>query len=429
MGRIKESKGTVIKVEGPASIQVLEGAVSILGSIVKPKDKLIIPRHKFAALEFVEDSVVELRMGGEAKMDRVNETLIPSEWRATVENMLARRRKPISCMILGDVDSGKTAFCTYLANHAANLGLKVGVIDKDPGQTEISVPTTIGLGIIEKPVYSLEQVKAVTARFVGSTSPANVGHRIIAATKQLYDEAGKMGCDVVVVNTSGWVDGRGARELKYNVISAIHPQFLVLIQRANEVEHLVKPFEKSDVEIIRVQPIIGKVKSKDERRTRREAVYRNYFSKAKTRKVSLSSARLMFTMFTTGARLSDEALERYSKDLSIELVYGEESKDSLFLVSRGAVLERGKIEEKAKVTYGKEDVVITWLGEERGLMAGLLSPDLTYLGLGIIREVDYAKKLLEIFTPVEDMIGVIQVGLIKLDDDFRESQKYDRSPL
>ena len=430
MGRVKESRGTIIKVEGPASIQVLEGAISVLGSLVKPKERLVIPKYKSLTIEFIEDSTVELRLGGEAKVEKLTETMIPSEWRIAAETILSQASKPISCIILGDVDSGKTTFCTYLANYALSNGFKVGIIDKDPGQTEISVPTTIGLGIIEKPIYSLEQVEAVTAKFIGSTSPASVIQRVITATKQLYEEALSRGCDLIIINTSGWVNGRGARELKYGVISAIHPQHAVLIQKANEVEHLVKPFEKSDINIIRVQPSPAiKPKTRDERRARRESIYRNYFAKARVRKVNLSSTKLMFTLFTTGARLSDEALREYGKALSLDLIYGEESKDSLFLVNREPIQDKVKIEEEAKRVYEKEDVVLTWLGEEKGLMVGLLAPDLSYLGLGLIREIDYVKRVMELLTPVEGTISVIQVGLIKLDEDFREVVKYDRTPL
>ena len=430
MRKVKEGRGTIIKIEGPASIQVLEGAISVLGSAIKPRERLIIPRYKSLTIEFIEDSTIELRLGSEAKMEKLSETMIPSEWRVAAENILSQRERPITCIVLGDVDSGKTTFCTYLANYALSNGLKVGIIDKDPGQTEVSVPTTIGLGIIDKPIYSLEQVEAITARFIGSTSPANVIQRVITATKQLYEEALSKGCDLIIVNTSGWVNGRGARELKYGVISSIHPQYAVLIQKANEVEHLIKPFEKSDINIIRVQPSPAiKSKTKDERRARRESIYRNYFAKAKVRKLSLSSTKLMFTLFTTGARLDDVALRRYGEELSLDLIYGEESRDSLFLVNSKPIEDKARIEDEIKRMYDKEDVVLTWIGEERGLMVGLLAPDLSYLGLGLIREIDYNKRTLEVLTPVEGTIGVVQVGMIKLDDDFREIAKYDKTPL
>ncbi|MEM0320684.1 MAG: Clp1/GlmU family protein, partial [Candidatus Nezhaarchaeales archaeon] len=184
MKRIRERRGTIIKIEGPAGLRVLEGAISILGSTVKPKEQVVIPKYKSLVVEFIEDSTIELRLGGEAKVETLTETFTPSEWRDAVETILSHSGRPISCIVLGDVDSGKTIFCTYLANCAISKGLKVGIIDKDPGQTEISIPTTIGLGLVEKPVYSLENVEAVSARFVGSVSPANVIQRVIAATKQ-----------------------------------------------------------------------------------------------------------------------------------------------------------------------------------------------------------------------------------------------------
>lgn len=430
MRKIREKRGTIIKIEGPAGLRVLEGAISILGSTIKPKEQVVIPRYKSLVVEFIEDSTIELRLGGEAKVEGLTESVVPSEWRIAVETILSNSTKPISCIVLGDVDSGKTLFCTYLANCALNKGFKVGVIDKDPGQTEISIPTTIGLGLVEKPIYSLENVEAITARFVGSVSPANVIQRVLVATKQLYDEAINKGCDVIIINTSGWVNGRGARELKYGVISTIHPNYVVLIQRTNEIEHLVKPFEKSDIKIIRVQPSSAvKLKTREERKARRESIYRNYFANAKVRKINLSSTRLMYTLFTTGATLSDKDLEEYNKEFGLCLAYGEEGRDSLFLVNKEPIQGKAKIEEEIAKTYGKEEVLVTWVGEEKGLLVGLLGPDLSYTGLGLIREIDYQKRSMELLTPVETVISVIQVGLIKLDDDFREIAKYDRTPL
>ncbi|MEM2214111.1 MAG: Clp1/GlmU family protein [Candidatus Nezhaarchaeales archaeon] len=430
MKRIREKRGTIIKIEGPAGLRVLEGCISILGSTIKPKEQVVIPRYKSLVVEFIEDSIIELRLGGEAKVETLMETLTPLEWRSAVEAILSHSTKPISCIVLGDVDSGKTIFCTYLANCAVSKGLKVGIVDKDPGQTEISIPTTIGLGLIEKPIYSLENVEAVSARFVGSVSPANIIQRVIAATKQLYDEAVSKGCDIIVINTSGWISGRGARELKYGVISTIRPNYMVLIQRTNEVEHLVKPFEKSDINIIRVHPSSAvKLKTKEERKARRESIYRNYFANAKVRKISLSSIRIMYSLFTTGAVLSNVDLEKYDKETGLHLIYGEECRDSLFLVNREPVQGKTKMEEEIARVHRKEEVLLTWIGEERGLLVGLLGPDLSYVGLGLIREIDYLKRSIELLTPVETTIGVIQVGLIKLDDDFKEVAKYDRTPL
>ncbi|MEM0320440.1 MAG: Clp1/GlmU family protein, partial [Candidatus Nezhaarchaeales archaeon] len=238
------------------------------------------------------------------------------------------------------------------------------------------------------------------------------------------------GCDLIVTNTSGWVSGRGARELKYGVISAIHPNYVVLIQRTNELEHLIKPFEKSDINIIRVRPpSTVKLKTKEERKARRESIYRNYFANAKVRKINLSSVRLMYSLFTTGVMLGDRDLEKYNKEFGLCLVYGEECRDAIFLVNKEPVQDRAKIEEEVARGYGKEEVVLTWIGEERGLLVGLLGPNLSYVGLGLIREIDYLKRNVELLTPVETTISVIQVGLIKLDEDFREVAKYDRTPL
>jgi polynucleotide 5'-kinase involved in rRNA processing len=54
------------------------------------------------------------------------------------------------------------------------------------------------------------------------------------------------------------------------------------------------------------------------------------------------------------------------------------------------------------------------------LLLALYNVKRKFLGIGILREVDYARKTLKIFTPVSKEISIVSLGKVKLDKNFKE---------
>lgn len=428
--RVTIPKGSSYKVEGPASIRLLEGSLSVLGKPVKIKESLTVPRSRSLPLEAIENSVVEVKAGPEAKIEPLSSATIPREWYITIDRIIGAGA-PLRVMVFGDIDSGKTAFCTYLANRFIEAGFKVGVLDCDPGQAEVFVPTTISLGLIKDYVTSLDKAVLKSAYFIGATSPSGLTDRVIVGAKILFEEAVREGVEALIINTSGWTTGRGARFLKAGLLGALKPSHLVLIQRSTEVEHLAKPYINfKEVEVLRV-PVSSAIKarSKEDRRVKRELAYKGYFARAKIRKYSLDVTGLMYTLYTTGFKMSKERKSEVESILGLEVIYGEEGPDSMFVVVDKPISNSSEAALKLKEAFGKEEVLVIHRGAEKGLIAGLIGQASTLLGLGIIEEIDYEERTISLLTPFEGQVSIIQVGQLKLDEEGRELAKIEGWPL
>ena len=69
-------------------------------------------------------------------------------------------------LVIGETDTGKTHFTTYLASALLSRGDAVAVVDADLGQSDIGPPTTVGLGRVRLPVERLADAEVVGLYFV-----------------------------------------------------------------------------------------------------------------------------------------------------------------------------------------------------------------------------------------------------------------------
>ncbi|RLE51223.1 MAG: hypothetical protein DRJ20_02435 [Candidatus Methanomethylicota archaeon] len=426
--KMELAKSRIIKVEGPAFIQVIEGSLSVLGKKMLPKESTVVPKSKVMVFEALEDSIVEVRIGEGGGLEELEDITIPPEWKIAV-NKILNMEKPMTIIVLGDVDSGKSTFCTFLANQSYSKGFKTAIIDNDLGQSDIGPPTTIGLGFLEKPVASLSVVPLFNAFFVGSTSPKGLIDRVIVGARKLLDAALKERAEVIVVNTSGWISGRGARTLKLSLALILNPKVIVAIQRSGELEHLLKPLQGlTNLEIVRIPtPRIIRARNKEERRLIRESSYSRYLTGAKTRVFSMDKVGLMFSFVGTGFPIPREELRNYEPLVGTQLLYGEYSSDALSLVTKSDIPSEQKEQAKAFIREetGKDEVIILPQGFERGLLAGFFNSEGRFLGIGVVKEVNFARRTIEIMTPVDEDVGLIILGSVKISESGREIRKLD----
>jgi polynucleotide 5'-kinase involved in rRNA processing len=64
--------------------------------------------------------------------------------------------------------------------------------------------------------------------------------------------------------------------------------------------------------------------------------------------------------------------------------------------------------------------VVLRKGEEEGLLIALYNGESKFLGIGVLREIDYVRKALKIFTPVTKEISTVFFGKVKLDKTLKE---------
>jgi polynucleotide 5'-hydroxyl-kinase GRC3/NOL9 len=142
-------------------------------------------------------------------------------------------------MVVGDSDTGKTTLVTRLASELARRGATVGVVDADLGQSDVGPPTTIGLGRVRAPIERLAQAEVVALHFIGVTSPARCVHETAEATARLAAHALRNGCDRLLVDTCGLVDGDVGRALKRSKVERVAPDLVIALQREDECEAML----------------------------------------------------------------------------------------------------------------------------------------------------------------------------------------------
>jgi polynucleotide 5'-kinase involved in rRNA processing len=72
---------------------------------------------------------------------------------------------------------------------------------------------------------------------------------------------------------------------------------------------------------------------------------------------------------------------------------------------------------------GKENNALIWQRRAENLLVGLYDQRKKFLGIGILREVDYTRKAIKVFTAVEEKPAVVFFGKMRLDEYWHEIQE------
>ena len=142
-------------------------------------------------------------------------------------------------LIIGAAEAGKSTCAAWLANALHARGLTVAIVDADVGQSEIGPPATVGFGRVRRLLTRTGDAEPLGFEFVGVTSPARRPWRTAEAAGRVSARA-RAGFDRVVVDTSGFVAGAFAGAVKRHKIAAVDPDVVVVIQAADEAEHIVR---------------------------------------------------------------------------------------------------------------------------------------------------------------------------------------------
>jgi len=425
---MKFTRGTKLKIVGPASLALIDGDIEVLGSKVRRRDRLSIPVAKSIIVNVLENSIIELSLGDGGKVEEIKEESVPYDWREVTRRVLSRP-KPLTVLVLGDVDSGKSAFSNYLLNNALLSGFKTVLIDTDLGQSEIGAPTTISMTLLKRPIPSLSKAKMTTGFFVGSTSPEGLIHRVLMGVKLLHEEACSLNPDIIIINTDGWIDDWEAIELKAGMIMLLRPNVIVAIEKKGELESIIKPFELNPaIEIIRLIPLPGtRRRSLEERRIIRQGMYRKYLVEGRIRTYYLDRISLIYTSIGASTPLSKSEESLLRNILGDKMNYvrwgGKTPHELIIFVDRNLRLAEKELEEIREAFEGRRVKVIR-KGLERGLIVGLLDEKGLLKGLGVLMELDFTRNVIKVLTPVDEKVSMMAVGLMRLDENLNETQKF-----
>jgi len=413
-------KGKTLLVDGPASVKVTSGKVEVFGFVVGNTSKVVIREGKRLPFAVEEIATFDISLGENANVEDADGNTIPTTWITSGEELRTFQTKPVTAMVLGTIDSGKTSFCTYLINKIIQEKKKVAILDGDLGQSDIGPPCTVAYTFITKPVTDLFDLEAKNAFFVGVTSPSIAVDEVIDGLTSLKKEILENNPDFIVINTDGWVEGEEAINYKVKLVKEISPDMVFCIQQMDEMAPLIDKLEEFKRTIVD-SPTAIRQRSREKRRSLRELGYIKYLRNAKVQSLPLSWLKIEENEFLNLIRTHEDSRKtgKIYELLGMKPLHFVELKDRICMVvgRRRWINEDGlkKVEEFA----GKKVVVIR-TGEEEGLLIALYDADRKFLGIGVLQEIDYARKTLKILTPVSDVVSIVAFGRVRLDKNLKE---------
>jgi polynucleotide 5'-hydroxyl-kinase GRC3/NOL9 len=272
--------------------------------------------------------------------------------------------QPGRVFVLGSVDSGKTTFSRALARAGVEAGHGVALIDADLAQSTIGPPGTVGLKLVREPADLADDATPDALAFVGAVSPRGYFLPLVTGTAKLVMRAIEMGARLIIVDTSGLIDGVSGQLLKLAKAELCRPRHVVALARGGELEPIVGVLERflgAEVLKLGVHPGIG-MRSVDERATYRE--------------------------------------ERLKAFLGPQ-VYRWRVKPTVFMPVLPPIFELKDLE---------------------GLLVGVDNGEGDCLGLGIL---EYREDALRLLTPVSEGVRALRLGSVRVTQDGKITERVD----
>jgi len=284
---------------------------------------------------------------------------VPGEWYPLVN--ILEEKKEIT-LLLGATDTGKSTLAKYLISRLCQKGIKAALVDADIGQSFLGPPTTIGLSISESPP-DWDKRLFPEIFFVGSTTPEGNFPLHLKGTKKMVHRALCQGAEVVLVDTTGFVFGEYGKELKKRKIELLQPRFVIALQRAEEIEHILTLYrDDPSPRIFRLQPSAeARSRTWEERKSYRMRKFQEYFNRSEMQEIPIDEIRFE----------------------------GEWSALSI-----------------------------------KGLLLGLKNSDDNTLALGILDHFSEEKRLITLLTPLRETgnVRTIQIGSLRLTPSFEDER-------
>jgi polynucleotide 5'-hydroxyl-kinase GRC3/NOL9 len=409
-------KGKTLLVDGPARVHLRSGKVSVLGAQVEKGEQIVVRRGKRMPIMGLVDCEVELILGENASHTINDENTIPSSWQLAAEEILTHK-EPITVLVIGSVDCGKTGFCTFLANLAFEKKSKIVIIDGDMGQSDIGPPGTVSLCMFNEPVTDLFKLRSEELKFIGVTSPSGKNNTVLDAVGYLKQKAVDQSADFIIVNTDGWIEGNAATEYKVGFIERVTPDIIVAVQCEDELSPILNALKKFQVMVIQSPQIIKK-RDQETRKLLRESAYNKYLKEAKVRSFPLSWVAVEGDLRLNGnnGSLLKKQIENI---IGKEVLFCQDERDRITIMLGKKVSMEEEHIKKLESELGKNILWLRW-GDEEGLLVALEDANNKVVGLGTISTIDFDKGTIALNTSVEEPVSKIIVGQIRLDAEGHE---------
>jgi polynucleotide 5'-kinase involved in rRNA processing len=236
---------------------------------------------------------------------------------------------------------------------------KVAVLDGDVGQSDIGPSATVGYGVASKHIAELYNLKLKNAFFVGVTSPIAALSKTVEGLAAMEAEVLLGQPDFVLVNTDGLVEGEAAVKYKVDLVKALKPDVIVVVQAHDELVPLIASLDAS---VIVVEPSFALKKRPPE-----------------TRKV-----------------LREMTYARYLKQSKLQCI------------------------PKSQVTIEPRNAIPKNQEPEKGILLGIYARGTKFLGIGVLREVNQERKTLKVETSVAAKPHRLVIGKVLVNQKLQE---------
>lgn len=401
--RVNLKIGKTLLVDGPATVQVANGMVNVMGAVFAEGSMIKIRRFRRTPF-YAEQSEAELTLDGE-KYRVVEGSTILDSWVQCAEKTMGDEAPVIA--IVGESDSGKTSLATFLANYYLNFHGEVGVVDGDPGQNDLGIPGTVSAGVVNKGLSDLSQVKPEIIEFIGLTAPEKGINDLNEAIVKIVKKLREKGIGKIVLNTDGWVDSKGLRH-KAELMKMVKPSFIVSLLEGEQTSIFVRELDPS-MRMIQVEksPYVRR-RSRMHRRFLRIQSYMKHFSRSRIVKTTVQEVVFLNHPFLNGepTAVSEELDNTKLNILEAKLYAGVTY-----------VRVREKLDEPVTMSVNDKRFLILGENWEKGLLVGL-GKENKIIGVGILESL--TGNGITVRTALTTKFDFIKLGEIKLDSGFNE---------
>lgn len=394
-------KGDFYLVSGPAKINVEEGLIECIAAPVSKGEYITVPVGKKVPMLGVEASKASVDAKDE-QVTLMEHSTIPAEWDELAQQIIKEKKSGqlYKILVLGEVDTGKTFFSTYISNRLLSKVGKVALLDTDTGQSDIGCPGFFGMLLLKKPEVFLADLEPTHQYMIGAHSsglhfvPALSGlmHMLYKAEKE---------ADALIIDTTGWVQFDGGRAIKKAKLDMVNPDKVILMQRGNELEHLVKHLPKEKVVRLPVSKKASPTSQMD-RKELRELVSRRYFKGSKEFSLPFEQVFTDRCFFKTGTKVELEGA------LWAEKLSGFEGT---------LVFTETPVTDAMKKNWGNTGMLRNFVvGNEKGLLTALLDEEQNVLAVARLVAFDFKNNAFIIQSTYNDdknKIRGIQFGSLK----------------
>lgn len=194
-----------------------------------------------------------------------------------------------TALFLGRSDSGKSTLIKYLLGQLSASGVPVALVDADVGQSSLGLPGTVSSRAFHS-LCELQQFRWEKLSFLGSVTPAPILSLLAVETGRMVLRARQQAA-VILVDTTGLVDGGLGRALKLAKIRAVSPEIVVAVAAGQELEPIMSGVPAVGTFRLTPSPLVQR-RSPQVRICYRHARLLEYFHGA--RQQLLATRRLLF---------------------------------------------------------------------------------------------------------------------------------------